>query len=126
MAKTVGEARRLGASIGHIKYDLSRGHSKLEGTTAVVCFRPSYTLTDFEKQGPEAALVAPLLEAWCNKQSCLGEIGKDFNRDVFRVTEQDDLSLPDAVKKALKSYASIPVVIFMDHIRAHLGLHGSG
>ena len=61
MAKTVGEARRLGASTGHIKYDLSKGHAKLGGTTAVVCFGPSYTLTDFEKQDPEAALAAPLL-----------------------------------------------------------------
>ena len=64
MAKTVGEARRLGASTGHIKNDLSKGHAKLEGTTAVVCSGPSYTLTDFGKQNPEAALASPLLEAW--------------------------------------------------------------
>ena len=56
MAKAVVEARRLGASTGHIKYDLTKGHAKLEGTTAVVCFGPFYTLADFEKQDPEAAL----------------------------------------------------------------------
>ena len=84
MAKTVGPARRLGASTGHIKYDLSKGHAKLLGAPAVVCFGPSYTLSDFEKQDPEAAMVAPLLEAWCDEKFALGEIGMDFNRDVFR------------------------------------------
>ena len=43
----------------------------------MVCFGPSYTLTDFEKQDPEAALAAPLLEAWCDEKSSLGEIGED-------------------------------------------------
>ena len=66
-ATTVGEARRLGASTAHIKYHFSKGHAKLEGTTAVVCFGFSYILTEFEKQGPEAALAAPLLEAWCGQ-----------------------------------------------------------
>ena len=115
IAKTVGEARRLGASTGHIKYDLSKGHAKLEGTTAVVCFGPSYTLTDFEKQDPEAALAAPLLEAWCDEKSPLGEIGKDFNRDLFRFTEKDDLSLPETVKKAHQ--------VIRQHPGCHL--HGS-
>ena len=86
MVKTLDEARRLGASTGHIKYNRSKGHAKLEGTTAVVYFGPFYTLTDFEKQDPEAALAAPLLDAWCDEESPLGEIGKDFNRDVFRFT----------------------------------------
>ena len=115
MAKTVGEARRLGASTGHIKYDLRKGHAKLLGATAVVCFGPSYTLTDFERQDPEAALVAPLLEAWCDEKSPLGEIGMDFNRDVFRFTEKDDLSLPDKVKKAHQ--------VIRQHPGCHL--HGS-
>ena len=115
MAKTVGEARRLGASTGHIKYDSSKGHAKLEGMTAVVCFGPSYPLTDFEKQDPEAALAAPLLEAWCDEKSPLGEIGKDFNRDVFRFTEKDDLSFPDTVEKAHQ--------VIRQHPGCHL--HGS-
>ena len=115
MAKTIGEARRLGASTGHIKYDLSKGHAKLEGATAVVCFGPSCTLTDFEKQDPEAALAAPLLEAWCDEKSPLGEIGKNFNRDVLRFTEKDDLSLPDTVKKAHQ--------VIRQHPGCHL--HGS-
>ena len=100
MAKTVCEARRLGVSTGHIKYDLSKGHAKLLGATAVVCFGPSYTLSDFEKQDPEAALAAPLLEAWCDEKYFLGEIGTDLNRDIFRSQEKDDLSIPDTVKKA--------------------------
>ena len=91
---TVGEARRLGASTGHTKYDLSKGRAKLMGTTTVVCVGVSYALTDFEKQDPEAALAAPLLEAWCDQRSPLGETGKDFNRDVFRFTERDDLRIP--------------------------------
>ena len=62
-AKSVGEARRLGASTGHIKYDLGKGYAKLEGLTAVVCVGPSHALADFEKQDPEAVLAAPLLEA---------------------------------------------------------------
>ena len=61
--------------MGHIKYDLSKSHAKLVGTTAVVCVGPSYALTDFEKQDPEAAQAAPLLEAWCDQQSPLGETG---------------------------------------------------
>ena len=40
MAKKVGEARRLGTSTGHIKYDFSKGHAKLLGATAAVCFGP--------------------------------------------------------------------------------------
>ena len=79
---------------------MTKGHAKLVGTTAVACVGPSYGLADFEKHDPEAALAAPLLEAWCAQQSPLGETGKDFNRDVFRFTERDDLPLPDAVKKA--------------------------
>ena len=94
MAKTVGEARRLGASTGHIKYDPSKGHAKLLGATAVVCSGPSYTLTDFEKQDPEAALAAQLLEAWCDEMSPLGEIGEVLHWDVFLFTEKDDLSPP--------------------------------
>ena len=70
-ATTIGEARRLGASTGHIKYDLSKSRAKLVGTTAVVCVGPTYALTDFGKQDPEAALAAPLLEAWCDQQSPL-------------------------------------------------------
>ena len=66
----------------------------------MVCFGLSYSLSGFEKQDPEAAMVAPLLEAWCDEKSPLGEIGMDFNRDVFRFTEKDDLSLPDTVKMA--------------------------
>ena len=83
MAKTVGEAPRLGASAGHIQYDPSKGHAKLEGTTAVVCSGPSYTLTDFGRQDPEAALAEPLLEAWCYEKFLFGEVGKDFNRESF-------------------------------------------
>ena len=58
MAKTVGEARRLGASTGHIKYDLSKGHAKLLGAPAVVCFGPSYTLSDFESRGRDGGTAA--------------------------------------------------------------------
>ena len=81
----------------------------------MVCFGPSYTLSDFEKQDPEAAMVAPLLEAWCDEKSPLGEIGMDFNREVFRFTEKDDLSLPDTVKKAHQ--------VIRQHPGCHL--HGS-
>ena len=115
MAKAIGEARRLGASTGHIKYDPSKGHAKLLGAPAVVCFGPSYTLSDVEKQDPEAAMVAPLLEAWCDENSPLGAIGMDFNRDVFRFSEKDDLSLPDTVKKAHQ--------VIRQHPGCHL--HGS-
>ena len=101
-ATAVGEARRLGASTGHIKYDLGKGYAKLEGLTAVVCVGPSHALSDFGKQDPEAALAAPLLEAWCDQQSALGEADKDYNRDVVCFTERDGLSVPDTVKKAFK------------------------
>ena len=59
----------------------------------MVCVGPSHALADFEKQDPEAALAAPLLEAWCDQRSALGEAGKDFSRDVFRFIGRDELSL---------------------------------
>ena len=94
MAKTVGEARRLGASTGHIKNDLSKGHAKLEGTTAVVCSGPSYTLTDFGKQNPEAALASPLLEAWQHGVTRSLPWARSARTSIVT------LSLPDTVKKA--------------------------
>ena len=42
----------------------------------------------FEKQDPETVLAAPLLEAWCDENSLLGEIGKNLNRDTVRFTEK--------------------------------------
>ena len=45
----------------------------------------------------------------------MGEIGKDFNRDVFCFTDKDDLSLPDTVKNAHQ--------VIRQHPGCHL--HGS-
>ena len=53
MVKTIGEARRLGASTGHIMYDLSKGHAKLLGALAVVCFAPYCTyIVRLREAGP--------------------------------------------------------------------------
>ena len=37
-ARTVGEARRLGATTGHVRYDLKKGFARLVAAPAVVVF----------------------------------------------------------------------------------------
>ena len=112
-AKTVGEAIALGATRGHIKYDISKGFATLDVAMIIICIGNGEN--DDDAGDPEAAFAAPLLEAWCDPHSTLGEIGREFDREVFRFTERDDLSKPETVKSAFRL------------IRQHPGchLHGS-
>ena len=114
-AKTVGEALEKGASKGHLRYDISRGHAKLEGDIAIVCFGPSRTPCSASSEDPDFAVAAPLLEGWCAKDSELGKVGNEMGRNVFRYTEEDDLSKASTIRDAFKT--------IRDHPGCHL--HGS-
>ena len=100
-AKTVAEAESLGATRGHIRYDLSKGFAHI--MPVLICF------------GMVADSKAPLLEGWCSPNSQLGNTGKTVGRDVLRFTEADDLAQDSNVSRAL------------DAIRVRPGthLHGS-
>ena len=92
-ARTVGEARRLGATTGHVRYDLKKGFARLVAAPAVVVY---------------GATPAPLVEAWCDKESPLGTVGDVMGRKVFRFTAEDDLSSPATIQRALQTTRSNP------------------
>ena len=83
-ARSVGEARRLGASTGHVRYDIKKGYARVESPAAVVIF---------------GAAAAPLVEAWCDPESPLGSTGEARGRHVFRFTEQENLTDPATVRE---------------------------
>ena len=66
-ATTVGEARRLGATTGHVRYDVKKGYARLVVEPAIVVF---------------GAAAAPLVETWCDKENPLGTVG-----DVMGIAE---------------------------------------
>ena len=89
VAKTVGEARSLGATRPMILYDMSHGLAKITDVPAVVVL--AMTATHM-----------PLLEAWCASDSELGVVGQRRGRQVIRYTRDDDLSKPATITRALK------------------------
>ena len=54
------------------------------------------------------ATPAPLVEAWCDKESPLGAVGDVMRRKVFRFTAEDDLSSPATIQRALQTTRSNP------------------
>ena len=92
-ARTVGEARRLGATTGHVRYDVKKGFARLVVAPAVVVF---------------GAAAAPLVETWCDKESPLGTVGDVMGRKVYRFTAEDDLSSPATIQRALQTTRGNP------------------
>ena len=92
-AKTVREARFLGASRSVIKYDAEKGYAVVQDQPAVVVMAL-------------AATFAPLVEAWCAEDSELGKVGELCGRRVIRYTAADDLSNPSTIQRALRDIRS--------------------
>jgi len=92
-AKTVGKARRLGATTGHVRHDVKKGFARLVVAPAVVVF---------------GAAAAPLVETWCDKESPLGTVGDVMGRKVYRFTAEDDLSSPATIQRALQTTRGNP------------------
>ena len=90
-AKTVGEARALGASRSMIKYDVEKGYAVVHDQPAVLVM---------------ALVSAPLVEAWCADDSELGKVGEMRGRRVIRYTASDDLSQQTTVQNALRDIRS--------------------
>ena len=101
-AKTVAEARELGATKAMIRYDIDKGYASCSVTPTVVVLAL-------------AATFAPLVEAWCAEDSELGRVGELRGRRVIRYTAADDLSNPDTIKRALSDIRT----------RSGVHLHGS-
>ena len=87
-AKTVAEARSLGATKSMIRYEVDHGHAKISDVSAVVVLAL-------------AATPMPLVEAWCAENSELGIVGERRGRRVIRYTRADDLSKPSTISRAL-------------------------
>ena len=94
-AKTIGEARALGATRGHIRYDIFKGFAKVapEGLVVVMAV---------------TAVRAPLLEGWCAPDSALGKTGERCGRRVLRYTEKEDLSKAETVNAAAREVRNHP------------------
>ena len=94
-ARTVGEARSLGATRGHIRYDIVKGFAKVapEGLVVVMAV---------------TAVRAPLLEGWCAPDSALGKTGERCGRRVLRYTEKEDLTKIETVNAAAREVRNNP------------------
>ena len=92
-ATTVGEAKRLGATTGHVRYDVKKGYARLAVEPAIVVF---------------GAAAAPLVETWCDKENPLGTVGDVMGPKVSRFTAEDDLSDSATIQRALQTTRSNP------------------
>ena len=92
-ATTVGEARRLGATTGHVRYDLKKGYPRLVVAPAIVVF---------------GAAAAPLVETWRDKESPLGTVGDVMGHKVYLFTAEDDFSSSATIQRALQTTRGKP------------------
>ncbi len=86
-ATTIQQARVLGASKGHIRYDLKKGFAQLDSSPSVIVMGC-------------VASKAPLLEGWCSSRSPLGEVGEICRRRAIRLTSEDDLAKAETIRRA--------------------------
>ena len=88
-ATTVEEALKLGATRGHIKYDVKKRFARVMAmmTVMVMC---------------AATVRSPLVEGWCSSESPLGVVGEIRGRTVHRFTADDDLGKESTIQSALR------------------------
>ncbi len=107
-ARTVAEALELGATKGHIRYELKQGTARLvapaEAPAAAAAPAASAHVIIFAAAGVDVPGRAPLIEAWCSEDSPLGKTGDSLKpaRNVVRFTVKEDLSREQTILDALK------------------------
>ena len=106
-ARTVGEALELGATKGHIRYELKQGTARLveraPAPAAAATSDAAATVVVFAAAGVDVPGRAPLIEGWCSEDSPLGKSGDSLRpaRNVVRFTLKEDLSREQTVRDAL-------------------------
>ena len=107
-ARTVAEALELGATKGHIRYELKQGTARLvapaEAPAAAAAPAASAHVIIFAAAGVDVPGRAPLIEAWCSEDSPLGKTGDSLKpaRNVVRFTVKEDLSREQTILDALE------------------------
>ena len=120
-AKTVAEAIELGATKGHIRYELKRGTARIvppaEAPAAAAASAVAVQMIIFAAAGVDVPGRAPLIEAWCSEDSPLGKTGGDLKRarNVVHFTMKEDLGREQTILDALEEAGK--------HMGTHL--HGS-
>ena len=107
-AKTVAEAIELGATKGHIRYELKQGTARFvplaEAPAAAAASAAAAQMIIFAAAGVDVPGRAPLIEAWCSEDSPLGKTGDDLKpaRNVVLFTVKEDLSREQIILDALE------------------------
>ena len=97
-ADTVEAALKLGASRGHIRYDVKKRFARVMAMMSVMVMCAATAAT----------VRSPLVEGWCSPQSPLGEFGEIHGRTVHRFTADDDLSKESTIQCALRLARNSP------------------
>ena len=107
-AGTVAEALELGATKGHIRYELKQGTARLvppaDAPAAAAASAAAAQVIIFAAAGVDVPGRAPLIEAWCFKDNPLGKTGDDLKlaSNVVRVTVKEDLRREQTILDALE------------------------
>ena len=108
-ARTVAEALELGATKGHIRYELKQGTARpvtpADAPAATAAPAAAARMIIFAAAGVDAPGKAPLIEAWCSEDNPLGKTGDALKPapNVVRFTIEEDLNREQTIREALES-----------------------